>query len=242
VLQADPSLDIRGPRPAKRLPNTLDPDEMAALLDGSPGAGHKPDKADVDPLVVRDRAIYELIYSSGLRLNEVVGLDLVDVDLAERVVKLAGKGAKERIVPVGGMAIQAIQDWLSQRTGMANLDENALFVSRQGRRLGARSIQKRLNRLTVQNGVQRKVHPHMLRHSFATHLLESSGDLRAVQELLGHADLATTQIYTHLDFQHLARVYDRAHPRARRQRGGDSADRQDAPDSQDSQDRLTGQS
>lgn len=237
VLQADPSLDIRVPRPSKRLPNTLDPDEMVALLDGSPGATPTPEKADADPLVVRDRAIYELIYSSGLRLNEVVGLDLVDIDLAERVVKLAGKGAKERIVPVGGRAVQAIRDWLSQRTGMANLDENALFVSRQGRRLGARSIQKRLNRLTVQNGVQRKVHPHMLRHSFATHLLESSGDLRAVQELLGHADLATTQIYTHLDFQHLAQIYDRAHPRARRQRGDDSADRPDAHASQDSQDR-----
>lgn len=220
VLNSDPAQDIQAPRANKRLPNTLDPDEVAALLDGGVKTTTTNRDADDEPLLMRDRAIYELIYSSGLRLNEVVSLNTVDVDIAEGAVKVSGKGAKERIVPVGNLAIRALKAWLPARSLMAAADERAMFVGRHGRRLGARNVQKRLNQLAAMNGVQRRVHPHMLRHSFATHLLESSGDLRAVQELLGHANLSTTQIYTHLDFQHLAQVYDNAHPRARK--GGEN--------------------
>lgn len=222
VLNSDPAQDIRAPRAAKRLPHTLDPDEVAALLDGSDKTRPKLTETNDNPLLVRDRAIYELIYSSGLRLNETVNLDLVDVDLTEGAVKVSGKGAKERIVPVGSLAVKAITDWLEKRSTFAEAGEYSLFIGKHGRRLSARSVQKRLNQLAVRHGVPRRVHPHMLRHSFATHLLESSGDLRAVQELLGHANLSTTQIYTHLDFQHLAQVYDRAHPRARRSKQDDS--------------------
>lgn len=230
-LSADPAADVRAPRGGKRLPTTLDPDEVAALLDGRAvgEAPHPPagEKSSEDSLLSRDKAIYELIYSSGLRLNETVGLDLGDIDLGEGTVKVSGKGAKQRIVPVGSHAIQAINSWLAQRTRLAAITEHALFVGRHGQRLGERSIQKRLNQLAARHGVQRRIHPHMLRHSFATHVLESSGDLRAIQELLGHADLSTTQIYTHLDFQHLAQVYDRAHPRARRRTSATSAKKTD---------------
>ena len=206
VARHDPAADLKAPKSPRRLPKALDVDTTAALLE-MPTDG---------PLLVRDKAIFELIYSSGLRLAETVRLDLTDLDLAEGEVRVLGKGGKVRVVPVGRQARQALQRWLQLRPGFAVADQPALFVSRRGSRLSARSIQARLTRLSQQQGLGRPVHPHMLRHSFASHLLESSGDLRAVQELLGHADIGTTQIYTHLDFQHLAKVYDAAHPRARR--------------------------
>jgi integrase/recombinase XerC len=168
------------------------------------------------PLEWRDRALLELLYSSGLRLAEVVGLDLNDIDLGDETVRVTGKGRKTRIVPVGGPARAAIRAWLAQRAGIAADGELALFVNERGKRLNGRKVEDLVRRWAQRRGIEVPVHPHMLRHSFASHLLESSGDLRAVQELLGHANLSTTQIYTHLDFQHLARVYDQAHPRARR--------------------------
>jgi integrase/recombinase XerC len=158
----------------------------------------------------------ELFYSSGLRLAELIGLDLRDLDLADRTVRVTGKGNKMRILPVGRKAITALQRWLSARNAMAKPDEKAIFVGRNGSRMGPRAVQLRLAALARQQGLPVKVHPHLFRHSFATHLLESSQDLRGVQELLGHADISTTQVYTHLDFQHLAHIYDKAHPRARR--------------------------
>ncbi len=206
---ANPAADVRPPKGQRRLPKTLDPDETAALLDGGDGD---------DPLLCRDHALFELIYSSGLRLAETVGLDLGDIDRRDGTVRVLGKGSKERIVPVGRMALGRLEAWLAVRGGIAAPEEAALFVGRNGRRLTPRSVQQRLKRLGESKALGRQVHPHILRHSFATHLLESSGDLRAVQELLGHADVATTQVYTHLDFQHLAQVYDRAHPRARRKK------------------------
>jgi integrase/recombinase XerC len=205
----DPAAEVRAPKSPRRLPQVLDVDQTAALLavDGD------------DALLTRDRAVFELIYSSGLRLAETVRLDLTDIDFAEGLVRVTGKGSKTRIVPVGRQAREAVQAWLRLRPGFAGAEQRALFVSRRGSRLSPRAIQARLMRLTVLQGLGRPVHPHMLRHSFASHLLESSGDLRAVQELLGHADIGTTQIYAHLDFQHLAKVYDTAHPRARRKTG-----------------------
>ncbi len=211
-IQADPAAEARAPRGKQRLPLTLDPDEMASLLDA-------PDLED--PWQARDAALYELIYSSGLRLSEAVALDIGDLDPEQGIVRATGKGAKDRIVPVGRKALAALRGWLPHRSRWAETDETALFVARHGRRLGTRTVHRRLQQLARRRGVQRRVHPHALRHSFATHLLESSGDLRAVQELLGHADISTTQVYTHLDFQHLAEVYDRAHPRAHRQRRDD---------------------
>jgi len=204
----NPGDGVSAPRTTRRLPDTLDPDEMGRLLE---------DGAD-DDASVRDRAMAELLYSSGLRLAELVALDTGNVDLGEGLVRVTGKGGRERVVPVGRKALAALRAWLERRPGLAAADEHALFVSRRGRRLAHRSVQARLRRLADVQGLGRNVHPHMLRHSFASHILESSGDLRAVQELLGHADIGTTQIYTHLDFQHLAEVYDRAHPRARRRR------------------------
>ncbi|HEX5514480.1 MAG TPA: tyrosine recombinase XerC [Gammaproteobacteria bacterium] len=206
AAQHDPAADVAAPKAPRRLPKVLDVDATAALLE----------TAAADPLLIRDKAIFELIYSSGLRLAETVQLDLHDLDLTEGLVRITGKGGKTRIVPVGRQAREAIRQWLQLRGGLTDAQQQALFVSQHGQRLAARSIQARLTRLSLQQGLGRPVHPHMLRHSFASHLLESSGDLRAVQELLGHADIGTTQIYTHLDFQHLAKVYDAAHPRARR--------------------------
>jgi integrase/recombinase XerC len=158
----------------------------------------------------------ELLYSSGLRLAELTGLDLADLDLADRTVRVTGKGAKQRIAPVGRMAIAALRRWLAARNGLAKPDEVAIFVGRNGRRIGARNVQLRIGQHARTQGLPLGVHPHLFRHSFATHLLESSRDLRGVQELLGHANISTTQIYTHLDFQHLARTYESSHPRARR--------------------------
>lgn len=207
----NPAQEVRAPKSQKRLPATLDTDQMGRLL---AFRVH-------DTLSARDKAIMELFYSSGLRLSELVGLDLTDVDLADRTVRVLGKGAKTRIVPVGRYAIDALRVWLTERAKIIAATpgmRNALFLGRGGRRLAVRAVQLRVGSWARRQGISVHVHPHMFRHSFATHLLESGGDLRGVQELLGHADIGTTQIYTHLDFQHLAKVYDSAHPRARRQR------------------------
>ena len=206
VVQANAAVHVQAPKPSRRLPATLDADQVASLLEIS---------GDL-PLTIRDRAIFELFYSSGLRLAELVGLDLADVDAVDRTVRVTGKGGKTRIVPVGRHALRALGLWLKVRAELAPHGEQALFLGQRGERLSARSVQARLNHWAKRQGAPTRVHPHMLRHSFATHVLESSGDLRAVQEMLGHASLSTTQIYTHLDFQHLAHVYDQAHPRARR--------------------------
>ena len=201
---------VTAPRAERRLPPTLSIEEIAQLVTIDP-------RTDLDR---RDRAILELFYSSGLRLAELSGLDLGDLDLGDAVVRVLGKGAKTRIVPIGGYAREAVLAWLNVRPACARESEQALFVNRSGTRLGARAIQQRVAVWAQRQGLGRRVHPHMLRHSFASHVLESSSDLRAVQELLGHADISTTQVYTHLDFQHLAQVYDNAHPRARRKKAG----------------------
>jgi len=205
-VACNPAHDVRAPKSERRLPDTLNVDDIARLLGGSAQGG----------LALRDLAMLELLYSSGLRLTELVSLNLDDIDLAERMVRVTGKGNKTRVVPVGAKALAAIEAWLKLRPAQVEENEAAVFTSRQGRRLGQRAVQQRVKRWTQLQGVPGDVHPHTLRHSFASHLLESSGDLRAVQELLGHADISTTQIYTHLDFQHLAKVYDAAHPRARK--------------------------
>lgn len=203
---ANPSVGIRAPKSPRKLPHTFDADQLGALLD----------PVDGDPLMIRDTAMVELFYSSGLRLTELVSIDLGDIDRRDGELGVVGKGSKSRRVPVGRKAREAIERWLAVRPALANRDERALFVSLRGGRIHPRTVEKRLERWALERGASQHLHPHLLRHSFATHLLESSGDLRAVQELLGHADIGTTQIYTHLDFQHLAQVYDQAHPRARR--------------------------
>jgi integrase/recombinase XerC len=205
-IRANPAHDVRAPKAARRLPQTLDPDQMARLLEIPPG----------NVLTARDRAIMELLYSSGLRLSELVGLDIASLDLKDRTVQVLGKGRKGRIVPVGRAAARALKAWLRERADLARQGETALFVGRSGERLGARAVQARIAHWARRQGLGMHVHPHLFRHSFASHLLESSGELRGVQELLGHADISSTQIYTHLDFQHLARIYDATHPRARR--------------------------
>jgi integrase/recombinase XerC len=214
-LAANPCAGIRPPKGAKRLPHTLSPDEMARLLDPGDTADDAADDAANDALALRDRAMFELIYSSGLRLSELVGLDRNGVDLGTGEVRVTGKGSKERIVPVGRHAIVALENWLRRRSEVAR-DTDALFVGARGARIAPRVVQDRLKQLALARGLSQGVHPHALRHSFASHVLQSSGDLRAVQEMLGHASLSTTQVYTHLDFQHLAKVYDAAHPRARK--------------------------
>lgn len=205
-LTANPAAGLKAPKSPKRLPASLTPDEAASLLEG----------ADEDALPLRDRAMFELIYSSGLRLAEVLGVRLEDIDLRAGTVRVLGKGAKTRVVPVGTQAIAAVERWLPERAGMAHPEERALFVSRRGGPLHPRTVQTRLAARAKAHGLDARVHPHVLRHSFASHILQSSGDLRAVQELLGHASISTTQVYTHLDFQHLAKAYDAAHPRARK--------------------------
>jgi integrase/recombinase XerC len=202
----NPVLGIRAPKSAKRLPQALSPDEAHRLLD-----------VEVDSaLASRDKAMFELFYSSGLRLSELTGLAPVDVNHADGTVRVTGKGSKTRIVPVGMHALKALDEWLQTRALIPNHEPAALFVSRSGKRLSPRSVQQRLKTLALKQGLSTKVHPHVLRHSFASHVLQSSGDLRAVQEMLGHASISTTQVYTHLDFQHLAKVYDAAHPRAKK--------------------------
>lgn len=206
LVTHNPFAGIAAPKSGKRLPKALSVDQAAHLMQIEGDA----------PLVCRDRALLELLYSSGLRLAELVGININDLDLRDGAVTVTGKGGKTRIVPVGSQARAALAAWLKERAALAATGETAVFLGRNGKRLGARSVQLRLKQWAVRQGIETPTHPHMLRHSFASHLLESSGDLRAVQELLGHADLSTTQVYTHLDFQHLAKVYDAAHPRARR--------------------------
>ena len=216
VAKNNPALEVRAPKSKKRLPATLDADQMARLLDF---------RGD-DSLSARDKAMMELFYSSGLRLSELVGLDTAAVDLQDRTVRVLGKGNKTRIVPIGRHAVDALQRWLKVRTalvrqkpGLETALTGPMFVGKTGRPLSVRAVQLRVATWARRQGLSMHVHPHMFRHSFATHLLESSGDLRGVQELLGHADISTTQVYTHLDFQRLASVYDASHPRARRRPG-----------------------
>ena len=205
-IAANPATDVRPPKVAKTLPQVLSPEEITQLLQ-IPNEGILSD---------RDRALLELFYSSGLRLAEITTLDLNDINTSSRMVRVTGKGGKTRDIPVGRCANEALKTWLKQRSSIAAADEVAVFISQRGTRLSARSVQSRLGYWAKRQGLDRNVYPHMLRHSFASHMLESSSDLRAVQELLGHVDISTTQIYTHLDFQHLAQVYDAAHPRARK--------------------------
>ena len=206
VARKNPVTSVSAPKSNKRLPGNLDADRMARLL-AIPGSG---------PLVERDRAMLELLYSSGLRLAELVDLDIGDVDMADATVRVTGKGNKDRIVPVGRQALRALQQWSIARADLASAGEPALFVSNRGRRISPRSVQARVKHWAKRQGIDANVYPHLFRHSFATHVLESSHDLRGVQELLGHANISTTQVYTHLDFQHLAQIYDQTHPRARR--------------------------
>jgi integrase/recombinase XerC len=212
AVKNNPALDVRAPKTKKRLPATLDADQMGRLLDFRVA----------DTLSARDKAMMELFYSSGLRLSELVALEVSAVDLKDRTVRVLGKGDKTRIVPVGRHAIAALKQWLTQRAELTQKSpgsaspQGPMFVAKTGRPLSVRAVQLRVGTWARRQGLTMHVHPHMFRHSFATHLLESSGDLRGVQELLGHADISTTQVYTHLDFQHLASVYDAAHPRARR--------------------------
>jgi integrase/recombinase XerC len=215
-VRHNPANDVRAPKAAKRLPETLDPDQMARLLDIPSDDGPANRSPGHRSFVLRDRAIMELLYSSGLRLAELVGLDVGHLQLAEGMVRVRGKGDKERIVPVGSVAIDVLKKWLLERGAVAKPEEQALFVGRGGRRLGPRAIQTRVAHWARHQGLSMHVYPHLFRHSFATHLLESSRELRGVQELLGHADISTTQVYTHLDFQHLARIYESSHPRARK--------------------------
>jgi len=203
----NPFNGMRAPKSARTLPKALSPDEAAKLLEFSSD----------DPLDLRDRAMFELLYSSGLRLSELTGLRLEDVSFEEETVRVTGKGNKTRIVPVGRAAIEALRHWLPVRAGLhAEKDGNALFPGRGGRQISPRTVQQRLRVRGLRQSLTGPVHPHMLRHSFASHVLQSSGDLRAVQEMLGHASISSTQVYTHLDFQHLAKVYDAAHPRAKK--------------------------
>ena len=208
AIAKNPALDVSAPKSDKPLPKTCDPESLEQLLRVTD---------DGDDLLLRDIAIFELIYSSGLRLAELVGIDLDDIDLQQKQLVVTGKGNKTRHLPVGSKAVSAVQRWLELRPQYCReASQKALFLSKPGNRISPRNVQSRLNRLIQRQALGQKLSPHMLRHSFATHLLESSSDLRTVQELLGHANIATTQIYTHLDFQHLASVYDAAHPRARR--------------------------
>jgi integrase/recombinase XerC len=205
VVPGNPAAGIGAPKSRNRLPKSLSPDEAARLVDIAPN----------DRDACRDRALLELLYSSGLRVAEIVALDVDDLP-DDGTVRVTGKGGKVRVVPVGRLAREALRAWLNARVASNVGDERALFLGARGRRIGARAVQHIVARRARAQGLGQPVHPHMLRHSFASHLLESSGDLRAVQELLGHASISTTQIYTHLDFQHLAKVYDQAHPRARK--------------------------
>ena len=203
--KSNPAQDVLAPRDKKALPATLAPEEVTRLLAQNLN----------DPMICRDLAMFELMYSSGLRLAELVNVDLADLDLSVGQVRVVGKGNKVRDLPVGEHAVRAINKWLGYRRNLPGSADSAVFLSSRGKRIAPRTVQMRLKKLAESQGLERDCYPHMLRHSFASHLLESSGDLRAVQELLGHADISTTQIYTHLDFQHLAKVYDESHPRAR---------------------------
>lgn len=202
----NPAASVQAPRKPRKLPKTMDTDQVSKYLQFEGDS----------PIALRDQAMAELFYSSGLRLAELAAVDVNDIDFHSQLLTVTGKGNKTRTVPVGAVALEAIRRWLAIRATACEEDETALFVSSRGTRISSRSIQARLKVQGRKSGMHQDVHPHMLRHSFASHLLESSGDLRAVQELLGHANISTTQIYTHLDFQHLSKVYDAAHPRAKR--------------------------
>ncbi len=207
LADMNPAQHVKAPKQARTLPKVLDVDQVSGLLEAGASSG----------LEIRDLAMFELFYSSGLRLSELNALDIVDLDLNDRSLWVrSGKGGKSRVLPIGGKAVSALQHWLDERSKFGLLEDGALFVTAKGRRLGQRSIELRLAQWCKKKGILTHVHPHMLRHSFASHMLESSQDLRAVQELLGHSNIGTTQIYTHLDFQHLADVYDKAHPRAKK--------------------------
>ena len=206
---ANPCQGVKAPRAGRNLPEVLSPDDAVRLVSASAG----------DDTGMRDRALFELAYSCGLRVSELTGLDLGSIDDKAGEVRVLGKGSKTRIVPVGEPALNAVAAWLPVRAQWARPDEKALFVGRRGLRLAPREVQRRIKAWAIAAGLTVDVHPHMLRHSFASHVLQSSGDLRAVQEMLGHASIASTQVYTHLDFQHLAKVYDAAHPRARKKKG-----------------------
>ena len=213
-IQLSPAQNVSSPKSAQLLPKAMDADLVQRLLDFKP-------KGMIE---IRDKALAELLYSSGLRLSEVCQLEVQDLDLKERTCRVLGKGNKTRIVPVGKKAIQAIRDWMIYRSELKASKEtstHAIFLNNKGNRISARSIQLRLEKLCLQRGIP-GINPHMLRHSFASHVLESSGDLRAVQEMLGHSDIGTTQIYTKLDFQHLSKVYDKAHPRAKKRTRDDN--------------------
>lgn len=209
----NPADGVQAPKVARHLPKLLDVDQAAQFV-----------AVEGDEFLdIRDRALLELIYSSGLRLAEAVGANVQDLDMQQGLIQVTGKGQKSRLLPVGREAISALKHWLPKRKDVASESEPALFVSLRGKRLSHRTVQQRLQQLSLRQGMDTHVHPHMLRHSFASHMLESSGDLRLVQELLGHANISTTQVYTHLDFQHLAKVYDQAHPRAQQKRPLDSS-------------------
>jgi len=206
LARRNPAVSVRAPKQARKLPATLDADAVTRLLDFPAET----------VLAKRDKAMMELFYSSGLRLAELAGLTWDQIDTASGMLTVTGKGNKARMVPFGRVAAAALAEWRKARPELANLEEPAIFVSRSGKPISMRNIQARVRYWARKQGLPQKVYPHLLRHSFASHMLESSGDLRAVQELLGHSDIATTQVYTHLDFQHLARVYDQAHPRAKK--------------------------
>lgn len=207
AFTVNPCIGIRSPKSPKALPHALSPDEAARLLSFS---------VDEDLMALRDKAMFELFYSSGLRLSELAGLRPDDLDLSDATVRITGKGGKTRIVPVGRQALQVLREWAKQRELLVRPGVTALFLSRYGKAISPRSVSDLLKRRALKQGMSSHIHPHVLRHSFASHVLQSSGDLRAVQEMLGHASISTTQVYTHLDFQYLAKVYDKAHPRARK--------------------------
>ena len=208
LVAKNPALEVRAPKSDRPLPKTCDAETIDRLLSVDDAS---------DGLQVRDVAIFELIYSSGLRLAELINIDLDDIDLPQQQLIVTGKGNKTRHLPIGSKAVSAVKRWLKLRQDFTrDSQQSALFLSKQGKRISPRNVQSRLNRLIQRRALDQHLSPHTLRHSFATHMLESSSDLRAVQELLGHVNIATTQVYTHLDFQHLARVYDSAHPRAKR--------------------------
>ena len=208
----NPAVGVAAPKQARKLPRTMDVDQLGGLLDQSVET----------PIDIRDWAMMEVLYGAGLRLAELASMNIEDIDLKSSLVNVTGKGNKQRILPMGKAAVNAVQRWLTVRSTMVSDAENAVFVSSRGQRLSHRAIQQRI-KLIGDKFLRQKVHPHMLRHSFASHMLESSGDLRAVQEMLGHENLSTTQVYTHLDYQHLAKVYDQSHPRAQRKPSEDEA-------------------
>jgi integrase/recombinase XerC len=204
---SNPCAGIRAPKSPKSLPHALSPEEAAKLLDFS---------VEDDVMALRDKALFELCYSSGLRLAELANVKPESLNLADGMVRITGKGGKTRIVPVGSKAVQALREWISHRENLVKPGTSTLFISRHGKNMSRRSISQRLKIWSARQGISGNVHPHALRHSFASHVLQSSGDLRSVQEMLGHSNISTTQIYTHLDFQHLAKIYDTAHPRAKK--------------------------